>query len=367
MKPLVTLPMARPAPEDAGRFCLPSVEQSFVIGSISSPVGPVPLVGGRLGWQDRLGHWRVRWNIGRDRFRIEPGLYGMGRPDRESPVVVTANYKLSFDRVRQALTGRNVWILVLETRGINVWCAAGKGTFGTGELLDRIEASRLDRVVSHRRLLVPQLGATGVAAHEVRKYSGFHVVYGPVSAEDLPRFLDSGWQATAEMRTKRFPFFERLVLVPVELMQGLQKGIVLAGIFLLVGGLAGQGSFLNAALELGGIPALAVLTGVAAGTVLTPLLLPWLPGRAFSIKGLFAGLIPGFFQGTWLAATGQPPLRLLSSFLITLALGSWFGMAFTGASTYTSPNGVRREMLRAIPWQWGALLFGVGLWLWSLF
>ncbi len=73
--------------------------------------------------------------------------------------------------------------------GVNVWCAAGEGTFGTDELVRRIEACQLNEVVSQRQLILPQLGAPGIAAHEVRKRSGFKVEYGPVRAADLPEYL----------------------------------------------------------------------------------------------------------------------------------------------------------------------------------
>jgi len=117
-------------------------------------------------------------------YRVDPGLYAIGEPTEESPVFVTANYKLSFDLLRRAVSSIHGWILVLDTLGINVWCAAGKGTFGTDELVDRIQSSGLADVVSHRKLIVPQLGAPGIAAHEVKRRSGFQVIYGPVRAED---------------------------------------------------------------------------------------------------------------------------------------------------------------------------------------
>ena len=76
-------------------------------------------------------HFVTRWGINRMAHRVEPGLYALGNPTRDSSVFVTANYTLSFDALRAALDGRDVYILVLDTQGINVWCAAGKGTFGT--------------------------------------------------------------------------------------------------------------------------------------------------------------------------------------------------------------------------------------------
>ena len=141
----------------------PGLKQSFVVGSVQTPVGPIPQVSSFLAWADGLGAFKARWGIGRKHYTIDPGLYALGTPNGQSPVLVTSNYKMSFDRLRQALPGRNSWILVLDTKGINVWCAAGKGTFGTAELVTRIESSSLTQIVSHRELILPQLGGAGVA------------------------------------------------------------------------------------------------------------------------------------------------------------------------------------------------------------
>ena len=122
---------------------LPDLDQGFVTGSIATPAGLLPKVSSELEWRDRWGTIKARWGVGRMDYSIDPGLYALGNPDRESSVLVTANYKMSFDELRCALPGRDFWILVLDTKGINVWCAAGKGTFGTKELVMRIEASGL--------------------------------------------------------------------------------------------------------------------------------------------------------------------------------------------------------------------------------
>ena len=73
-------------------------------------------------WRDTIGGWLVRWSIGRMDYSVKPGLYRVGSPDAESPVLVTANYKLTVDLVRSHLTGLNVWLLVLDTKGIHVGC-----------------------------------------------------------------------------------------------------------------------------------------------------------------------------------------------------------------------------------------------------
>ena len=304
---------------------LPSLKQSFVIGSILTPVGPVPQVSSSLTFADRLGTFKARWGIGRMSYTIEPGLYALGRPDEHSPVFVTANYKMSFDKLRQALPGRDVWILVLDTKGINVWCAAGKGTFGTMELVGRIESSGLSRIVSHRELILPQLAGPGVAAHHVKKLSGFKVIYGPIRATDLPAFLNAGHKSTPEMRLKTFTTWERIVLIPMELIGALKAGLIIISIFFLMTFLLRSGEGWANALSHGFLSVLAILTAILAGAVLTPLLLPWLPGRAFSLKGLSLGFLAAaillaFRWGDWVTSTGR--LEILAWFLlIPAALG----------------------------------------------
>ena len=269
----------------------PRLDQPFVVGSVTTPAGTVPQVSAELTTADSWGTVKVRWGVGRMNYKVDAGLYALGRPDDKSSVLVTANYKLSFDTLRSALKGRNLWILVLDTDGINVWCAAGKGTFSTDELVRRIESSGLEKVVSHRRLIVPQLGAPGVAAHEVKRLSGFKVTYGPVRSQDLPAFIDAGFKATPEMREKTFSTWERLVLVPVELVPALKAAIIVIPVFAFLAGLGGSSGYWNNLMNHGLFAAAALLSGVLAGTVLTPILLPWLPGRAFSLKGMVLGLL----------------------------------------------------------------------------
>jgi hypothetical protein len=147
-----------------------------------------------------------------------PGLYGVGNPGETSPVFVTANYKLTFDKLRKGLGGIDGWIIVLDTKGINVWCAAGKGTFGTEELIRKIFSTNIGAVVSHRRLILPQLGAAGVSGFAVTKAAGFSVLFGPVRVKDIKEYLSGGCVKTERMRTVYFPISERMAVAPIELV-----------------------------------------------------------------------------------------------------------------------------------------------------
>jgi hypothetical protein len=335
-------------------------------GTVTTPAGDVARVRLSLTFRDRLGSWRVRWGIGRSRFRVRPGLYAVGDPSAESAVLVTANFKMSFDRLRSQLAGLDVWVLVLDTKGVNVWCSAGKGTFSTEELLRSIESVGLSQVVSHRRLVLPQLSATGVSAPQVRKLAGWHVVFGPVCARDIREFLAARMRATPEMRRVRFPFRFRATLVPLELVQSAKYFLIAAVVLAILSGLSAHGYSFQL-LASAGLQS-AVLAAIAwfLGAVATPLALPWIPLRAFSAKGALLGavivviavllqLMHRLALGNWFTLAGWA--------LMIPAISSFLAMNFTGASTFTSLSGVRREIKIALPLQLSAASLGTVLWL----
>jgi hypothetical protein len=298
----------------------------------------------QLKTQDILGAWKVRWGINRMDFRVDPGLYRLGNPDPNAPVLVTANYKMTFDALRKELTDFDAWILVLDTKGVNVWCAAGKGTFGTTELLNRLSVVQLDKVVSHRTLILPQLSAPGVSAHEVQKYSGFKVIYGPVRAKDIKAFIRSGMKATEDMRTVQFNAYDRLVLTPVELVNSFKKSLMIFGVLFLLN-LMGIGPF-------GLVDFYSYIGAVIIGCVLTPVLLPWIPGRAFAWKGWLLGFIWAILINLlngWPSMPLYSLLRALGYLFILPPISAYLAMNFTGSSTYTSFSGVLKEMRIAIP------------------
>jgi len=338
----------------------------FVAEFLSTPIGKVPRVKTRLGPADIIGTVLTRVGIGRNDYQVAPGIYAVGSPDQEAPVLVTANYKLTFDHVRRELAGQNAWLLVLDTRGINVWCAAGKGTFATGELVKRIIETGLDKLVSHRRIIVPQLGATGVASKKVRKLSGFKVVWGPIRAADIIAFLENDLKADRKMRMVTFTLAERLVLVPVEISLVLKPALwVLLALFVLSG--IGPGIFsLAGAWERGLWAAGAILLGILSGAGLAPLLLPWIPGTTFASKGILTGLVL-VLPAAIAAGLAEGIAGFLALLFMAAALSSYLAMNFTGTSPFTSPSGVEKEMRRYIPIQAGMAVCGLALWIGSAF
>lgn len=325
---------------------------SWQRGIINTPAGPAARIATVLSLRDKLGGCKVRWNLGRMNYIIPPGLYAVGEPDHNSPVLVSGNYKLSFDTLRRELSGLHLWLMIIDTRGINVWCAAGKGTFSTEEVVQRIVKVRLKDIVSHREIILPQLAGPGVAAHEVLKQSGFKVLYGPVQARHIPAFLQMECRATPRMRQVTFSLLERLRVVPIELVVLLKPVLVILTALFLFNALT---------LHLAGIVLAPTVLfrhtmanffpyfgAILMGTIMVPVLLPYIPGRAFSWKGYLMGVLWTLVFILFIAS-GTGSIKAAAYFLILPVITAFLSLNFTGASTYTSLSGVIKEMNIALP------------------
>ncbi|MBN1168164.1 MAG: carbon monoxide dehydrogenase [Methanospirillaceae archaeon] len=308
----------------------------------------IPAATSTLTVADHWDHLNARLGFRRMKHTVQPGLYRIGNPTPESMVFVSANYTLSFDALRSSLTGYDAYILVIDTKGINVWCAAGKGTFGTGEIVSRIQKTDLSTIVSHRNIIIPQLGAPGVSAHEVAQRSGFTVRYGPVRATDIPRFLKTR-TITPAMREVTFSLRDRLVLIPVELVHILKfaiPAILLSGILV--------------SWDL----SYRILLAIIAGTILFPMLMPYLPTKDFSTKGFFLGWIIFLpcAVGTLLSQNGDMIIRAgmaLAELLVFPAVVAYLALNFTGSTPFASRSGVKKEIHRYIRPMAGLFLGGV--------
>jgi len=372
LQPL-TIPMADPVDDDvpccgpkpgppSSPFERPGYRLLYFVDDfIPTPVGQVPRVKTVLKAGDFGGTLRARGGVSRDRYRIAPGLYCVGNPADDSPVLVTANYKLSFDSLRRELDGLDAWLLVLDTRGVNVWCAAGKRTFSTDEIVRQVKRVELEKLVSHRELVLPQLGAPGVSSHKVKKGCGFKIIWGPIRARDVKRFLTNGGKAETSMRQLTFTIGERLVLIPVELSLIIKPTLAILLALFLLSGISPDIFSVTAAWSRGIYLTVAYLLGVLAGAVVVPAILPWLPARQFYVKGIMTGLLSGILA-ILIFADAISNLEALTLLLLSLAVSSYAAMNFTGATPFTSPSGVEKEMRQGIPIQIIAVLISIAAW-----
>jgi NAD-dependent dihydropyrimidine dehydrogenase PreA subunit len=154
------------------------------------------------------------------------GLVPLGNPGRDAPVLLTCNFRLTVERLKRVVRGTDAWLLVANSRGVNVWCAATGGLLTDHDVIAAVKTTGIEERVDHRRLILPQLAATGVEAKLIQQRTGWHIVWGPVRAQDIPAFLAGGREASRTMRTVSFPWRDRAEMAvawafPISLLGGL--------------------------------------------------------------------------------------------------------------------------------------------------
>ena len=263
--------------------------------------------------------------------KVRTGLYMIGHPTADSPVLVTGNFDLTVRRVVRALDGKvNVWLLVADSAGINVWCAAGGGFFTAEKVIAAVKSSRLSEVVRHHALILPQLCANGVDGWRIRREIGWGVHWGPVRAVDIPEYLAAGRKKTNAMRWVRFPLKDRLEMVTVTL--GFYGLLILIPLFIFW-----RSMFWPVTLSLVG---LSYFYAVA---------LPWLPGRDGLYKSIPLTLIA--LAGMFFYTAFWNPLPAFDLFRWTLILTGL--SVFTGAELQGMSPLMRGEQAN---WAWEAVI-----------
>lgn len=266
--------------------------------------------------------------------KVQPGLYAIGQPDKRSPVLVTGNFDLTVRRVVKEVDGRiHCWLLVADSAGINVWCAAGGGFFTAEKVIAAVKSSRLEEVVSHHALILPQLAANGVNGWQVREETGWGVHWGPAKAADIPNYLEMRRKKTDRMRWVRFPLKDRLEMVTVTL--GFYGLLILLPTLIFWRHLFWSVT--------------AVLLGLS---YVYAIIHPWLPGRDGLLKSIPLTVIALAGLGLWTAVFDPMASRQLFNWAIAVTAFS----VFTGAELQGMSPLMRGEQAN---WGWEAAIGAV--------
>ncbi len=323
----------------------------------------IPKIDTTLKRRDKLYNLGTYFGINRNNYMIKPGLYAVGSPKETSPVIVSCNYKLTFDIVRNNLKNTDCFLLILETNGVNVWCAAGKGAFGTEELLRRIKFTNLEKIVSHKVIIVPQLGASGINTIEVRKSLGYRCIFSPIKAEYLEEFIKNKFKAEDYMRKAQFSLKDRALLTPLNLIQNLKYYIISVVILLLLNFLGSPTKELSSVLKYGFIQSVPFLIGLIISAIVFPIMLPILPFRSFSLNGFILSLILSLVIIVLRTSLylGINQVYILGYLMLLNAMMVNVSLSFTGSTNFTSFSGVVKETLWTLPSCIILSLFGLTL------
>jgi ubiquinone/menaquinone biosynthesis C-methylase UbiE len=263
--------------------------------------------------------------------KVRTGLYAVGNPTRDSPVLVTGNFDLTVRRLIKAIDGQvDAWLLVADSAGINVWCGAGGGYFTAEKVIAAVRSSHLEQVVRHHALVLPQLCANGVDGWRIRQETGWGVHWGPAKAQDIPAYLAARRKKTDAMRWVRFPLTDRLEMVTVTM--GFYGLLILLPVLLFW-----RHSFWPITFSLVGL------------SYFYAVVHPWLPGRDGLYKSIPLALIA--LTGLLVYTTLWRPLPAISLFHWMIGLTGL--SVFSGAELQGMSPLMRGEQAN---WGWEAII-----------
>ena len=120
---------------------------------------------------------------------VEAKLYPVGSPDRDSPVLLTTNFALTYYSVLQDIEDAKIscYLLVVDTGGLAVTVAIAADKLTTGVIKEALIKDGVAQKVAHRKLIMP--GVTGQLKDEIEKATGWNVLVGPQDSSQIGSFL----------------------------------------------------------------------------------------------------------------------------------------------------------------------------------
>jgi len=129
-------------------------------------------------------------------IQVEPGIYPVGEPDEDSPVLTTTNFSLTYYLVEGDIMSSKVpaHILAVDTNGTSVLTAWAAGDLTAEVIAEHIEKFDLADKVSHKTLVLP--GGVAVLQGKLEEESGWEIKVGPKESSALAQFFrEQGWAA----------------------------------------------------------------------------------------------------------------------------------------------------------------------------
>jgi hypothetical protein len=222
-------------------------------------------------------------------MKHETGLFSFNDADAESPVLVTTDYYLTVYRVMESIEKQRLkcHLLIVDGRGINVWCGSRGGSVDTESVLAAIVETKLEGQVTHRELILPQLAASSVSKTVLRS-NGWRAKFGPVEIDDVSEFIDRGYEKSAEESIATFNLGRRLEYNLGHLVFETVMFLVMTAVFWLLGHLGGVFPSWNIFWTANLI--LIVLGAWILGTFMA-IVDPVMPTSSGYVRGLLTGII----------------------------------------------------------------------------
>ncbi len=121
---------------------------------------------------------------------VTQGIYEIGSPDQDSPVLVTTNFSLTYFIVSGEIEGSRVpsWLLIKDTEGLSVMTAWAAGKFAGDEVGMFIKKSGIVDKVNHKKIIIPGYAAS-ISGEMEEELPDWEILIGPRDASLIPKFL----------------------------------------------------------------------------------------------------------------------------------------------------------------------------------
>jgi acetyl-CoA decarbonylase/synthase complex subunit gamma len=124
---------------------------------------------------------------------VEAGIRIFGHPDKNSPVLITTNYALTFFTVESDLKTANLdcYLIVVDTGGLSVESAVAGRYFSVDSIVTALKDMQVENLVTHKTLIIPGLAAR--LSGESEEATGWRILVGPKDSSGLPQYLRERW------------------------------------------------------------------------------------------------------------------------------------------------------------------------------
>lgn len=123
-------------------------------------------------------------------IQVSPGLYEIGNPKPESPLLVTTNFSLTYFSVAGEVEGSGIpaWLLITDSEGMSVLTAWAAGKFDAERIAKAVNTMGVLDKVSHRKIILPGL-VSSISGDLEEELPGWQILVGPREAINIPAFL----------------------------------------------------------------------------------------------------------------------------------------------------------------------------------
>jgi acetyl-CoA decarbonylase/synthase complex subunit gamma len=127
-------------------------------------------------------------------IQMTPGLYRVGTPDKNAPVLMTVNFSLTFFTLQGYLESSRIpcFMLIVDTEGLSVLTAVAAGKLSEMLVRDSIKKFDVENEVTHRKMIIP--GYASPLSGRIEDATGWKVLVGPRDAAEIGDYLHEEWK-----------------------------------------------------------------------------------------------------------------------------------------------------------------------------